>query len=396
MLIASVKSKKNVFVGGFTTVDKAFVICLAAQAIAFVLQYMQTDALVNQFGNLLDFVGAYFFVRFAIQDERDVFRALKCLAILTVILAFGMVREQMTLNNMFADIGLSRRIPEIREGKIRSQGAFQHALTAGTFGAILLPLFFMLWKNGRAKVIATVGVVGCTVMTICSHSSTPLLTYVAGILGVCLWPLRKKMRVLRWSLIGVVLALQVVMKAPFWFIIAHIDLTGGSSGYHRALLIDMFIRHFWDWWLIGTKDFGSWDYDLWDQQNQFVSAGETGGLIALVFFISVISRSFRYLGNARRVVAGRRREWEVWLLGCALFAVVTGFFGVNFYDQAKIGYLALLSMIMAVAAPILKDKTTESVVAKPIESEPGSTQRSFGTPVVEAPGLPTFHLGIAN
>jgi hypothetical protein len=254
----------------------------------------------------------------------------------------------------------------------------------------------MLWKNGRAKVMAAVGVAGCTVMTICSHSSTPLLTYVAGILGVCLWPLRKKMRVLRWSLIGVVLALQVVMKAPFWFIIAHIDLTGGSSGYHRALLIDMFIRHFWDWWLIGTKDFGTWDYDLWDQQNQFVSAGETGGLIALVFFVAVISRSFGYLGKARRVVAGRRREWEVWLLGCALFAIVTGFFGVNFYDQAKIGYLALLSMIMAVAAPILKGRTTGPVVAKPVESEPRSTEQPVGARDGEVPVLPTYRLGIAN
>ncbi len=375
VVVGGVSSRQPLFAGGFTLIDRAFVICMAAQAIGFVLQYMQTDALVNQFGVLLDFLGAYVFLRFAIRDQADIFRALKCLAVLTVVLGVCMVREQITLNNIFGNFGLGRSVPEIREGKIRSQGSFQHSLTAGTFGAILLPLFFLLWKNGRARVLAVSGIIGCTAMTICSHSSTPLLTYVAGILGTCIWFLRQKMRRLRWVLVGSVLALQIVMKAPFWFLIAHIDLTGGSSGYHRALLIDMFIRHFWDWWLIGTKDAGSWDYDLWDQQNQFVSAGETGGLIALIFFVAVISYSFAFLGKARRIVEGRRREWEVWFLGCSLFATITGFFGVNLYDQSKIVYVALLAMIVAVTAPILKDQADKRPSTDPADAQSGSDAR---------------------
>jgi hypothetical protein len=52
------------------------------------------------------------------------------------------------------------------------------------------------------------------------------------------------------------------MKAPVWFLIARIDLAGGSSGYHRAMLIDTFLRHFGDWWLLGTKDAFSWGWDM--------------------------------------------------------------------------------------------------------------------------------------
>jgi hypothetical protein len=273
-----------------------------------------------------------------------------------------MVREQLTLQNVFGLLGGTRIIPEIREGKIRSQSVFQHSLTAGTFAATLLPLFFLLWKNGKAKVMAVAGVVGCTVMTICSNSSTPLLGYVAGLLGVCLWPIRKKMKKVRWGIVIGLLALQLVMKAPFWFIIAHIDLTGGSSGYHRAELVDQFIRHFTDWWLIGTRDAPTWGWDMWDQQNQFVDVGESGGLAALVLFIVMISRCYARIGKARKLVEGRRRqEWLFWFLGAALFANLAAFFGVNYFDQVKVSWFLLLCMISAVTVQARRSKAAAEV-----------------------------------
>jgi hypothetical protein len=355
VVVMSFRSKKPAFAGGFNTIDKAFLICMAAQAIGTPLQYMNSGALINQFGVLIDFLGGYFLLRALIQDEQDTYRTLKCLAVLSVILGLCMIREQLTLQNIFGTLGGGvRAIPEVREGKIRSQGVFQHSLTAGTFGATLLPLFFLLWRNGRAKAMAVAGVVGCTAMTICSNSSTPLLAYVAGILGMCLWPIRKKMKAVRWGLVIGLLGLQMVMKAPFWFIIAHIDLTGGSSGYHRAELVDQFINHFTSWWLIGTKDAGSWAYDLWDQQNQYVGIGESGGLVALVFFIAMISRSCAKIGIARKLVAGHRKEWFLWFLGAALFANLVAFFGVNYFDQVKVVWFALLAMISATTVSIMQ------------------------------------------
>jgi len=369
-------AKKSLFAGGFNNIDKAFLICVVAQAIATALLYMDSQALINQFGMLIDVLGAYFLLRVLIQDEADAYRTLKCLALLTVILGICMVREQVALQNIFGQIGLNRTIPEIREGKIRSQAVFQHSLTAGTFGATLLPLFFLLWKNGKAKLMAAAGVLGCTIMTICSNSSTPLLAYVAGIVGMLLWPIRKKMKAVRWGIVIGLLALQMVMKAPFWFIIAHIDLTGGSSGYHRAELVDQFIWHFRDWWMIGTKDAGTWAYDLWDQQNQYVSVGEGGGLIALVFFIAMISRSYAKIGVARRAAEGLKKEWLMWLLGAAVFSNLVAFFGVNYFDQVKMIWFALLAMICATTA-----STIQAQRLKIASTQTGSPDRQFSASV---------------
>jgi hypothetical protein len=374
VMVMKFRSKKDVSAGGFNAVDRAFLGCTICEAIGFILQYMQAPALVNQFGILIDTLGAYCMMRVLIQNEKDIYRALKVLAVLTVFLGLCMVREQQTLKNGFGFLGGIQQVPEVREGKIRSQGSFQHSLTAGTFAAMLLPLFFLLWKNGKAKLMAVCGMVGCTVMTMCSNSSTPLLTYVAGILGVLLWPIRKNMRAVRWGLVIGLVALNFVMKAPVWFIIAHIDLTGGSSGYHRAELVDQFIRHFRDWWLIGTKDSANWGWDMWDQQNQYVNVGEGGGLAAFVLFIAVISRTCGRVGKARKSVEGSRREWLLWLLGCALFANLVGFFGVNYFDQAKLGWYLLLAMISAASAPILQKDAS-----KPLPS--GSSQ---ATPLLPA------------
>ncbi len=121
------------------------------------------------------------------------------------------------------------------------------------------------------------GLVGSVLMTWTSNSSTSLLTFLAGIFAVFFWPFRKSMRAVRWGIVVGLFALQLVMKAPIWFLIAHIDLTGGSSSYHRAELIDLFIRHFFEWWLIGIKSSGAWGWDMWDTQNQFVNVGESGG-----------------------------------------------------------------------------------------------------------------------
>ena len=83
------------------------------------------------------------------------------------------------------------------------------------------------------------------------------------------------------------------MHGPVWSLIEKIDLTGGSSSYHRYMLVDNCIRHFSDWWLIGYKNYGDWGFDMWDLCNQFVVAALTGGLVTLVLYITIFKRSFR-------------------------------------------------------------------------------------------------------
>ena len=358
-LLRDKASRTHVLAGGFNTVDRAFMWCTIVQAVAIILRLLQMAAFVNQCGFLLDSLGGYFLFRSMIEDEEDIRRVAKCFALLTCILAVSMLIEQIALVNVFGGIP-----PEIREGRIRSRGTFAHQILAGTFGATLLPLFFLLWKNSEARFTAAIGMVGASVMTATSNASTSLLAYAGGILAVCFWPIRSRMRAVRWGIVICLVALQLVMKAPFWFVIAHIEIVPGSSSWHRAAIVDLFIRHFSNWWLIGTKEAGEWGFGMWDTQNQFVSIGESGGLAALVLIIMMISHCFRRLGQARKVLRGdNEKEWILWFLGAALFSHVVGFFGVNYFDQTVFAWFAVLAMISAATAPILQERQLKESAA---------------------------------
>jgi hypothetical protein len=345
------------FSGGWNAIDTAFTVYVLANGISVVLLFHDTGSLINQFGYLWDFLLGYYALRILLRSEEDMYTTLKCLALVTVPLAIGMIIEQRSMVNVFGTLGGIASVPEVREGKIRSQGAFEHTLMAGVFAATIFPVMFMLWRTGKGKLLGTIGLVGSTVMMWTTNSSTPLLAYIAGIFALLCWPIRKSMRKVRWGIVATLVALQIVMKAPVWFLIGRVDVTGSSSGYHRAALVDQFIRHFFDWWLIGVKDSSDWGLDMWDVQNQYVNIGETGGLLAFIFFILVISRSFGMLGNARKAVDGdTKEEWTLWCLGSAMFANVIGFFGVNYFDQSRIWWFILLAMIAATCSPILQGK----------------------------------------
>ena len=53
-------------------------------------------------------------------------------------------------------------------------------------------------------------------------------------------------------MVAVVVIGQLVMKAPVWAIlIARVSDLVGGGGWHRAFIIDVCIKNFGTWWLIG-------------------------------------------------------------------------------------------------------------------------------------------------
>ncbi len=334
------------FSGGFSTIDSAFMLCACFSCISFSLRWMETQALIRSLGNLLDALGGYFVLRFLIRDKGDVQRAIKVLAVTAVILAICMTNEHFTHRNVFGLLGGVPLNVAVRDGGVRAAGSFEVYITAGVFGATLLPLFVLLCSDAKTRLIGALGIAGATVVTLTSNSSTPLLAYVAGFVGLCFWPFRKRMRAFRWGLLLILVSLHLCMKAPVWALIARIDLTGSSSGFHRYFLVDQCIRHFSDWWFIGVKNYSDWGWDMWDLSNQYVAYALTGGLATLMFFILVLSRSFGRLGTARRRVEGdRKREWALWCLCAALLSHVVASFGIGYFDQVQAAWYALLAII---------------------------------------------------
>jgi hypothetical protein len=340
-------SRESLLAGGFILLDKIFIVWVIYRASAFILTYHgEGGAIVNQAGYLWDSLGGYFLMRMLIRNEADIHRTIKILCGVATVLSFTMLYEKFRDFNVYGILTGHPIIPEVRQGSIRAQGPFHHAILAGVFGATLLPLFVLLYRSKKDKFLGVVGMMASVAITFASASSTPASAFMGGILAICFWPLRRNMRVIRWGLVLGILALHLTMKAPVWWSLEHIDLAGGSAGEHRAELIDNFVNHFWDWWLIGTRDNASWGFEMWDISDQYVAEGEIGGLVSFVCFIAVLSLAFKKIGTSRKSARTRREEWYFWLLGAAFFAHIIAFLGISYFDQTVHSWYALIAMII--------------------------------------------------
>jgi hypothetical protein len=379
MISAKGTSGSEIFSGGMNGIDKAMLFFAVFTAVDGALLWQTWGAVNFQLGNVYETFGLYFLLRFLIRDQEDVVCTIRQFAYIAAVLALIMVNERLTGRNPYALLGGARAsvygsLMERGDG-FRAMGSFGHSILAGTFGAILLPLFIGLWwKDKKYRLAAVVGIIAATLIPIASNSSTPLLAYIAGLLALGLWSLRKHMRILRWGIAVTLISLHLVMKAPVWNLIARIDLTGGSSSEHRYQLMDAFIRHFGDWWLIGTRDNAQWGWDMWDTANQYIGKGESSGLLPLIFFLATIIYGFKYIGKAREAAEGNKRtELVLWAFGAALFSNVVAFFGISYWDQTIVVWYGLLAIIAAATIPMRQ----VSSVAEPVQEALATQTAAF-------------------
>ena len=348
----------------WATLDSVFVAYCLSNAVMYSLLWGESGAVINRLGFLYNALGMYFFMRYMVREPADIDRVTQTFAWIMIVIAVFMLNEQITQRNVFSVFGGVQAITEVRGDRLRSQGPFAHPLTAGTVGATLCPLLLGLWWQARQrKKLALAGATAAAVVAVTSMSSTPVLALGAGLLGLSMWPLRRHLRWIRWGALAAVVGLHMVMKAPVWALIARIDLTGSSSGYHRYALVDQAIRRFGEWWLIGTRDTFSWGWDMWDTINSYVAAGTDGGLLTLLLFIAVLAVGFRQLGIARKLWwADRENSRRMWVLGAMLFAHSVAFFGIGYFDQSSVAWYAGLAMIgtaVSLRAPTPKPVTAE-------------------------------------
>jgi hypothetical protein len=372
-----ISGRSSPLAGGFNSMDRICTFLFCAYFVTnSILFDLQSQALIKNTGDLLDALGGYLVIRFLIHDREDIQRTIKVFVAVALISALCMLNEQRTGVNLF---GLLGGLPgeSTRDGKVRSQAAFAVFITAGTFGATLLPLLIWLWSQAKSRMASILGILAATIMAVTCHASTTLVAYAAGILGLCFWPIRKHMRLVRWGIVATFVGLHLVMHGPVWSLIEKIDLTGSSSSYHRYMLIDNFVRHFSDWWFIGTKDNGSWGWEMWDLGNQYVAYAFRGGLLAFVLFVAVISKGFSKLGTARKLAEGNRsEEWFLWCLGAALLSNVVSFFGIDYFDQMQFAWFALLAIISTATAACLAQGEDK------VESQSAHAQLAHATALV--------------
>ncbi len=297
---------------------------------------------------IYDFAGGYLYARSFLRSHDDFVRFLKCLGVVMMPLAVEAIYEKTVHLNFYSLVSGSGQPVVTREGRVRSAGPFGHPILFGTFAAGAVILLIPLWPRHRKWIIG--GIAACLVVVMCSGSSGPILTMLSGLFGVALWRWRRSVGRIRTLVIAAFVLLHLVMQAPVWYLMAKIDLAGGSTGWHRAELITTALNHLGEWWLVGTDytrhwiPYGvPWSANHIDITNQYISMGVSGGLLLVFCFIMMLIKAFQLLGRGLR---GLRKtsdpaEFLLWCVGAALFAHCFTFISVSYFDQ-NFAALALL------------------------------------------------------
>jgi hypothetical protein len=346
-------------------IDKVIVGWTLSGIVFHTLLWQTTQEFVNRLGHSYDVIGLYFLYRYLVRGMDDIKRVVQITAVLIMPLGAAMLAEKLTGRNAFAVFGGVMEFTRIRDGSLRCQGPFAHPILAGTFGATLLPWFVGLWYQGKKNhAVAGLAIISALIVTLTSASSGPALAALAGIVGLLAWHRRQWLRTVRWVMaIGLVTA-HLVMKSPVWYLMARVDVFGGSTGFHRAWLIDTAVKHFSEWWLLGIKNSGIWDPMLADVTNQYLVEGFDGGVVEMMLFILIIVLCFRAVGIAVRNTAGVEpfsSRFCIWSLGASLFAHVLGFLSISYFDQNSVMFSLLLAMISTSTAPYLLSRRPSPV-----------------------------------
>lgn len=310
------------------------------------------EVFVNRLGLIYNGCGIYFLLRVFCRSLNDVVSLCWITAILLVPLSIVMLSEQATGRNIFSALGGVAELSEVRNGKIRAQGPFAHSILAGTVGAVCLPLMIGLWRQHQKAAI--VGTAACLSMIFASASSGPILSALFGIGALFMWHWRHRMRLLRWFALLGYIGLDLIMNAPAYYLLARIDLTGSSTGWHRAALIEAALAHLSEWWFAGTDftrhwmDYGvGWSENHVDITNYYLNMGVWGGLPLMFLFIAILVKGFSLVGQSLRqaVDISQESRFMIWALGASLFSHAATFISVSYFDQSVVFLYLTLAAI---------------------------------------------------
>ncbi len=343
--------KRERMAGGWQVMDRLMLAWSVWLIISGLFHKDVVGSLIYRAGNVIDDVFIYFLFRIFMWNLDDFLRLCKIVILVLLPVAVLMVWEQLKGYNGFSQLGIPLEVA-VRHGKYRASGPFGHAILAGTVGAVSLVLACFFWKKNRK--LALMGILVTGAMVFASASSGPIMTTMSILFGLALWQVRGQMRAVRWGAVGLVFALNLVMQAPVYYLLARIDLTGSSTGWHRAYLIEMSISHLGEWWFAGTDYTRHWMPTgvLWnanhtDITNHYIHMGVLGGLPLMLLFMAVLAAGFAAVGNAlrRNKHAPVERQFLIWTMGTILFGHVTTFFSICYFDQTVVYLYFLLAAI---------------------------------------------------
>ncbi len=351
----------------FNRVDALLCCWLAAGAAIYIAREGTPEAVVNRSGWIFDGAGMYFLFRCLIREWKDIIGVGFALAIIAIPVVMVFFIEKSTGRNLFAFFGGVNPITGVREGKLRARGAFPHPIMAGTFWAVAVPFIALQWWTHplrRPLVVAgTVCALGIVAFT---TSSGPLASAAVVFAMAALYPLRRH----AWSMLGggacLLVALHFAMNKPVWHLFARMDFVGGSTGYHRYKLIDVFLANPDKWFMLGSKDasYLAVTSIYADITNQYILEATRGGALALLFYLLMIFSAMQLLLRARAVFEGDKTKTViVWGVLTAFAVHLVSFTGVSYFGQIIMLWFLTLAMAGSIGEWASKPRAATAVRA---------------------------------
>ncbi len=360
--------------GRMNAMDRLIVVWAGWALFSSIFHNDPSGALIFRLGLVYNACGVYFLLRVFCQTFDDVVGLCRIAIILLVPLAVEMLNEKLTSHNLFSILGGVSESPSIRGDRIRAQGPFAHSILAGTIGAVCLPFAIALWRQHRRK--AVIGIGACFAMIFAAYSSGPILSAVAALGALWMWRFRHRMRLVRWLAVLGYIGMDLVMKAPAYYLIDRINIVGGSTGWYRSRLIQGAFEHFSEWWLGGTDFTIHWMPNALasaageaDVTNHYLRMGAIGGLPLMLLLIAVLAKGFSFVGqmSQQRPELTLDSRFMVWALGASLFAHAVTFMSVSYFDQSFVFlYLTLAAIGSARSGTI---RVTGDNLSKPYVSD---------------------------
>ncbi len=327
---------------------------------------------LSKVGELIDVFFLYVACRGLVHEVSD-FRWLleKAVFLLLPFVALVFI-ERFTWRNPLVILG---SIPAIwvdaGDGRIRCFGSFLHPALLGTFGAIMALSYMGLAASRSSRAIGCIGVFLSLMIVILANSGGPITMLAAGMLAWGCWPIRERLKLLRFAILGMLILLAVIMRDPIWYLPSKMSILFGGGGWHRSFLMNQAIVHLDNWWLAGmpldmTREWLPYlTLGAADVTNLYLSFGIDGGLMALFLLIGLLVVAFSEIGkslvasrNARQLE--RKNELLLWALGASMVGHAANFLSITYFDQTTVVWLLQLAVIASASST-----TNSGVTEKP-------------------------------
>lgn len=335
---------------------------VAVTVLIYVLTQPFAQVMENRSGFIMDTWFAYLVSRFIIQDKKDFLQLIKLVCFIILPLAILGVYEAVTGHLPYFQLRrfcpwMTRIKPqEGRWGFDRAMGPFNHPILFGCVFSMFMPYIYYLRNQKNSwRYLSYIFLAGAALGSMSSMSSGPWIMTIVVLFCFLLEPVRKYIKYLLLVIVLGCIFIAIISNRPFYYVIVSYCNPIGGAGYHRARLIEISMRFFHEWCLLGYKgqDPG-WGIYMGmthtDVTNMFLLQGVRYGFGGMLAFCGIFYFAYAGIWKVQKRLRSKEDDLFFWAIKCMMFATIITMMSVGYFGQTLTLFFALTGMIGSVHA----------------------------------------------